>query len=221
MNVIDNRKCSTPLVLAAKGKYTNTIQLLLQTGADVNIADSHHMSPIKVASEFGDKESLRLLIDTGADVSDSLMRSALQIAAGNGHDECIKMLLRAGAFVNIQNALGIMPLTNAAEMLHYKCMKVLIEAGADVNGVDFEGQMVLVDLSFAVGRRASSYTNAIQCTQLILKSRVKINKKDAFGQNALQWALIELYRDKSTKVSEKVAPMLFFAAGEKIHRSKS
>ena len=49
-----------------------------------------------------------------------------------------------------------MPLTNAAEMLHYKCIKVLIEAGADVNGVDFEGHMELVDLSFAVGRRASS-----------------------------------------------------------------
>ena len=91
-------------------------------------------------------------------MSDSLMRSALQIAAGNGHDECITMLLQAGAVVNMQNAWGIMPLTNAAEMLHYKCMKVLIEAGADVNGVDFEGHMVLVDLSFAVGRRASSYT---------------------------------------------------------------
>ena len=218
VNVIDNITCSTPLVMAAKGKYTNTIQLLLQAGTSVNTANSHHMSPIKVASEFGDKESVRLLIDTGADVNDSLKISALQIAAGNRHDECIKMLLQAGAVVNMQNAWGIMPLTNAAEMLHYKCMKVLIEAGADVNGVDFEGHMVLVDLSFAVGRRASSYTNAIQCTQLILKSGVKINKKDAFGQNALEWALIELYRDKSKKVSEKVAPMLFFVAGEKIHR---
>ena len=55
VNVIDNIMCSTPLVMAAKGKYTNTIQLLLQAGAGVNIADSHHMSPIKVASELGDK----------------------------------------------------------------------------------------------------------------------------------------------------------------------
>ena len=55
VNVIDNRRCSKPLVLAAEGKHTDIIQLLLQAGASVNIADSHHMSPIKVASELGDK----------------------------------------------------------------------------------------------------------------------------------------------------------------------
>ena len=53
---------------------------------------------------------------------------------------------------------------------------------------------------------------------MIFKSGDKINRKDEFGQNALECALIELHHYKSRKVCEKVAPTMLFAGGEKIHR---
>ena len=112
------------------------------------------------------------------------------------------ILLQAGAVVNMQDGSGNTPLVSAAEMLHYKCMKVLIEARADVNGVDFERNTILLNLGFAVGCMVSSYTNAIRCTQLMFKSGAQINRKDMFGQNALECALVELHRYKSRKAGE-------------------
>ena len=78
---------------------------------------------------------------------------------------------------------------------------------------------VMMDLAYAVGSREFSCTDAVKCTQLMFKSGVQINRKK-FGHthNALENALIELHRNRSRKVSDTVAPVLFFAAGEKIHR---
>ena len=195
------------------------MSMLLGAGADVNASDINARTPLNCAAEKGFHTYIPVLMKAGADVKTTPI---LQYAATFGHEEYIKALLQVGADVNQEDDVGLTPLINAIEGLHYNCMKILIEAGADVSYRDFDKIPVLISLGYAVGyrpsRSRSSYTNAVRCTQLMLKSGVRINRRDMFHKNSLETALVELYKSKSTKTCAKVAPMLLFAAGVKLHR---
>ena len=193
------------------------VSMLLEEGANVNACDINARTPLICAAEKGFHAYIPVLMKAGADVKTTPI---LQYAATFGHEECIRSLLQVGADVNQEDDVGLTPLINAIEGLHYNCMKILIEAGADLNYRDFDKIPVLISLGYAVGHRPSrsSYTNAVRCTQLMLKSGVQINRRDMFRKNSLETALIELYKSKSTKTCAKVAPMLLFAAGVKLNR---
>ena len=189
--------------------------LLVNSGADVNASEDNGWTILMSAIGSGSNGCAALLVQAGADVNlqsplDHI--SAIEVACQEEDVESLRMLIEAGADVK---AFGFFALQRAAQNLNYKCMKILIEAGAEVNG----DNSVMMDLAYAVGSREFSCTDAVKCSQLLFKSGVQINRKE-FGHahNALENALIELHHNRSRKVSDTVAPVLFFAAGEKIHR---
>ena len=208
----------TALTSALLNGCDEYVRMLIDAGADVNESDINSRTPVICAAEKGLHTWIPVLVKAGADVN---TRPALQHAATFGHEECVKALLQGGADVNQADDVGSTPLINAIEGLHCNCMKILIEAGASVNYRDFDNSPVLINLGFAVGYHGpSKSTKAVRCTQLMLKSGVKINRRDMFRKNSLETALTELYKSKSKSQKDclKVAPMMFFAAGEKLLR---
>ena len=92
----------TPLYWALTGdesKAVLVIQRLLEHGADPNICDDDHRSPLHNASFHGWLEAARLLLSYGAkvDAKDGGGRTPLQMAASEGHEELTKLLLEHGA----------------------------------------------------------------------------------------------------------------------------
>jgi hypothetical protein len=76
------------------------VQLLLQRGADPNIASDENMTPLHSAAYHGYAGIVQLLIDAGADVNATETRygfTPLGYAARHGHIDAIKLLLDAGA----------------------------------------------------------------------------------------------------------------------------
>ena len=62
------KKCdSTPLFIAAQAGRADTVQLLLEAGADVNRTDNY-ATPLIAAVLSGSEETIKLLLEAGADV---------------------------------------------------------------------------------------------------------------------------------------------------------
>ena len=104
----------TALMGAAVNGHTQTVQLLLEKGADVNAV-------IEKDYRIGYLEKWQV------------GKTALIYAAANGHTKIVQLLLEKGADVNAKKYDGSTALMLAADNGHTKIVKLLIEKGADVN----------------------------------------------------------------------------------------
>ena len=135
-----NRNDETALTVACRVGNINAINVLLNTGADPNNADSAGRTPIHHAITGGcSKEVIQVLIDHGADVNarDIKNATALWNACSKGNDDVINVLLNAGADANPVEVGGHTCL-HAAVM--GRCSKDILQAvvdhGADVNATN-------------------------------------------------------------------------------------
>ncbi|KAF5519285.1 Ankyrin repeat and SAM domain-containing protein 3 [Colletotrichum aenigma] len=89
-----------PLLQAASKGRDNIVRLLLQHGADPNVADASGTTPLCQASENGHEQVVRVLLEFGevnSNVTDPCGRTPLWHAANNGHELVVMALLEQGA----------------------------------------------------------------------------------------------------------------------------
>ena len=103
---------TTLLHVAAEHGYEACIQVLLDSGADIDSS-----AP-----------------DQGV--------TPLYLAVGAGHLACVELLLRRGARVDDATKTGWTPIQNAAKRGAYHCLLALLDAGVDVNKGADNGEAV-------------------------------------------------------------------------------
>lgn len=133
-----------PLHMSMKNERIATTQLLLDLGADVNVADSEGATPLCFASAAADVESMRILLDHGANVNhrDITGLTPLHWVAGGflvpmyslgteelPYSEVIGLLLERGAEINAQSLGGETPLSRSVHNQVTEAQACLIEAG--------------------------------------------------------------------------------------------
>jgi ankyrin repeat protein len=132
----------TPLQLAvASGAFWNA-KLLIEHGADVNVADEFGTTALYRAQESGSAE---LLVEHGAAVNaaDRDGNTPLHQAISSGRAEVADLLLARGASVSAENREGRTPLHVAAAVGRAQMVEKLILRRADVNARDTYGQTPL------------------------------------------------------------------------------
>ncbi len=126
----------TPLSLAIKTERWDIIDLLLDAGAEINLAAHGHDTPLGLAARIGDTELMQHLIDRGADVNGAPdADTPLVSAAKDGCVESVRFLLDHGADVNAE-ARDYTPLIAGARYANEPFVpiaRILLDAGADVN----------------------------------------------------------------------------------------
>lgn len=146
----------TPLFAAAYVGQADTVRMLLDKGADMNV-EVAGWPLLHAAARSGDVETIRLLIDKGLDVNTKNKdgKTPLYIVQTAKHPhkvEAIKLLIEKGADVNAKLTGG--PWLNtplhAAAYADYadhaqqaEAIRLLIEKGADVNARDKASQTPL------------------------------------------------------------------------------
>ena len=87
------------LIFYCKESDCEMAELLIDSGADVNIKDKDNRTALSYASENGCLEVVKLLVDSGADVNalNNYGRNPLSYASTNGHLEVVKYLSDKGA----------------------------------------------------------------------------------------------------------------------------
>jgi ankyrin repeat protein len=97
VNAQDNQG-KTALLFAAFRCYTDTVELLPDLGAHINVADIHSETPLHYAScSLKDNGKLvKFLLDRGADIGvrNKDGETAVQVATKNGHTNSVKLVDR-------------------------------------------------------------------------------------------------------------------------------
>lgn len=121
---------ATPLryALEALGNHFLMAKLLLDRGADHNLADSEEGTALHVAARLGCEKSTKLLLDHGAplDVQDDTGWTALHIASYLGHSAVAKVLVNCGAYLNILDRQGNSPTDLAVRNGYFQTMMLVL-----------------------------------------------------------------------------------------------
>ncbi|MES2920822.1 MAG: ankyrin repeat domain-containing protein [Verrucomicrobiota bacterium] len=147
-----NRFGETPLMRAVTEKNQPIVDLLLKSGADVNMTDGRGYTPLLSASAGGDVSMIELLIREGADPgkqSDS-GRDALTVAIVSEQIPAITWWISHGNDIEHRDSMGNTPLMIAAKFGKSASTMWLLEHGADIHAKDERGKTAL-DLAKADG----------------------------------------------------------------------
>lgn len=189
-------------------RHQQIVQLLVDHGADINIADKDGVTPLQHAQARGFKE-IELILNR------ALARDMQMItAAGQGDIETVKQLLQHGASVHARDANGMTALIAAAYRNDLAVTDALIEAGADVNVQDntqqsayliatSDGYLELMKRTLQAGANihsTDSYNGTgliraadrghVEIIQELLKTDIKIDHINNLGWTALLEAII-------------------------------
>jgi ankyrin repeat protein len=177
----DKQPANSPLIQASRIGSLDTITLLLDSGADVNLpgptGDDWDATPLQHAILARQSGAVRLLLDRGADpnrVAGLNAPAPLLLAAGDPDPTFVTLLLAHGADPAIEGDSGVTPLSRA------------VSAGT-INGPDrpmFGGcrvETVRALLAHDPGLRL---------------------KHNAAGNNAIRWARLQGCRDVLRLIGE-------------------
>ena len=106
--------CTALLFAASEGNY-NSVQLLLEAGADVN------------STILFDR------IDNNFRLASMCDASALVLASGHGHYKCVEILIKAGADVNTISRDGYNSLIASAISGNVDITRLLLKKNSDIN----------------------------------------------------------------------------------------
>ena len=97
----------TPLWAASENRNAQMVTLLVENGADPNLALLSGETAVMIAARAGSEDVVRALATAGADLDRSATRgqTALMWAAANHHPATVKVLLDYGAAVDQRSAV--------------------------------------------------------------------------------------------------------------------
>jgi hypothetical protein len=145
--VYTSRKDRPAILNAAIDGSIETLNSLLEGGADVNERDTCGFTALEWAVRFGHLDIVKIFLANGADIharNYDIGCPPLTWAATKGHIEIAEVLLEAGAYVNLECMLsGEGALSAAAKEGNTDILRALLDRGADVNGKNKLGETAL------------------------------------------------------------------------------
>lgn len=147
VEAIDKDAQIPTLSLAAGRGHQEVVQLLLDTDADIELAQQYQPggTALLAAVLHNQIEVVKMLISSGAEVDAGTWfdDSPLHLAAENGHGELATILLEAEAIVDITRGGNGSALCVAAMRGHAEVVKTLLDAGADIT-IRYQGSTSLM-----------------------------------------------------------------------------
>ena len=181
-NQADSAGGRTALHWAVRSGNAEIVDVLIESGADLDKGDQAGKTPLSHAAESGNVELTGRLLAAGADVNkrDLVGGNSVLWAAGLGSADTLRLLVASGGEVEVKDINGLSPLAWAAQTGKTESMQILIDGGADVNATDnLAGESILMRAA------RSGKTDSIK---LLLDNGTDLGKKTKLGANALHIA---------------------------------
>lgn len=128
------------LHFAAREMRLSVVEVLLRSGADVEVRDKNGTTPLLLAIRFGTTEMVDTILTYGADanVRDN-DGTALLAAVHRGNVETFEALMRYGADINARFGNDPTPLEFAATHVNLTMVKAIIASAPDMKAKDRDG----------------------------------------------------------------------------------
>lgn len=171
------------LTRAVRNGNTGTVQALLERGADPNYGDANEDSPIQLAIDRNDADTIRLLLDFGHDPDRDpgwQDRSPLAQAVYRSTPKIISILLAAGADPS-HGGDSTTPLYFAASQGNTDLIQLLADAGADL-----DARIGLV--SGATALMVAAKEGHVEAVVLLATLGASLELEDNRGRTAMELA---------------------------------
>ncbi|KAF8217377.1 ankyrin repeat-containing domain protein [Mycena galopus ATCC 62051] len=171
--------------VSAQGR-TDVVQLLVESGADVNAISNNDRTALHQASINGHINVVKYLVKRGANINaiDKDRKTALHDASAEGHTDIVKFLVERGAYVNAsrrhKTALHL-----ASSNGHIEVVKFLVQRGANVNTPNSNGTALYL----------ASSNGHIEVVKFLVESGATVNAIEADRNTALHAAAAKDHTD--------------------------
>ncbi len=116
------------------------IATLVEQGAKIDSRDARGRTPLFIAAENGDADTVEELLNHGANPTKGALlkhgNTPLHVAAQNGFNKIVELLLAKSTNADLRNSSGQTPLMLAAWARHPQTVTLLIKHGANVAARD-------------------------------------------------------------------------------------
>ncbi|RDW85418.1 hypothetical protein BP5796_03743 [Coleophoma crateriformis] len=132
---------SMPLILATKSNHSEIVDMLIQSGADIEAKDMDGQTSLHIASGSANNRVVEVLLRNGANIEakePGQSRTPLHCAAEYGNAAVVSLLISKGAIVDVpEYKSGKTALHLASENGHDAVVDLLIRTGADVSAKQY------------------------------------------------------------------------------------
>ena len=196
----------------------NLVKLLLDKGANINIADDGGTTAlIEAADEDGPQYTaiVKLLIARGADIHADNDAAILRAARGAA-PEVVRLLLSKGAPVNARskdyyNSTVLMEATSGGST---QTVEMLLAAGADVKATDDKGETALMKAATLDHRYDPQ--QRLPMIELLLKKGADVNASDKSGRTALLHSVVQYMSEAGGVISHPEVVKLLLERGANV-----
>jgi hypothetical protein len=181
INERDPKTGWTALHYAIQYNRIDAVTLLIEKGANVNIADEWGYTPLILALQYCRADLAKTLIERGANINtaDGQGWTPLALAVYCDNKGIVNSLLEKGADIEIADRYGSTPLMHAALYGHTELAKLLIENGADIDAVDDHGSTPLIE-AIKNGHTGTA--------KLLIEEGANVRIVDSYGHKASYYA---------------------------------
>ena len=172
--------------------YTNNseiAQLLVHSGAEINVVNNYGHSPMFLALEKQRGDLVDLFLSSG--VSEGLNSDYLFRACAKQNYMGVLAMLKGGVDPNVSNEKGNTPLIISSSLGDLPSVRDLLAYRADVNAANNDGNTALI--------YAARYNHPQVVRELLkpqtMQAPVDVNAQNKQGQTALYWAASKGYTD--------------------------
>ena len=175
-----------PLCVATFDHDMEMVELLLEQGANINLACSTGHTPLHIAIHNHFKKAFSCLLtlakaDDLNNVTFDEGHTPLHLAANHGYYKFAVKLLDAGANINVLATNNFNALTIACEKGHLKMVKLLVKRGIELNPVSIDDQATPIMYAIEKGHK-----NIVEF--LAKKRMLNLEHQDKYGENPFQQA---------------------------------